>query len=161
MTGESGMRDGTAHGEWARASTLAVAYAGTEAGAADAGPAIRALLRRTPRAVLLWPEGVEPPERDGAALVPYAVPLGLDEAARRLAQAAPWGAVVLAEPGWTPLEAAHLCYIAGVRRRAGFAAEFAGVVLSDPVPEPAHAPGPERHLALLAALGLDRPEAPR
>ena len=145
---------------WVSAPCLVAAYAGGEAGVADLGPALRVLARRPEASVLLWPEGVAPPE--GRDVLTYALPDGADDAAGRIAAHAPWGVVVLAEPGWTPFEVAHLCYLAGVERRAGLAGlagEFGGAVLSDPVPEPAHAPGPERHLALLAALGLDRPLA--
>ena len=142
---------------WVSAPCVMVAYAGGDGGDADLSPALRLVARRPQPSLLLWPEGVAPPE--GRDILTYALPDGADAAAGRIAARAPWGAVILSEPGWTPLEVAHLCYLAGVERRAGLAGEFGGAVLSDPVPEPAHAPGPERHLALLAALGLDRPLA--
>ena len=157
MTGESGMRDRAAQSDWADAPSLVIGYAGTDAGVASLRPALRALAHRPGRTLLLWPAEVAPPEATGFEVLPYRLP-PTGDVVERIAAHAPWGAVVLAEPGWTALELAHLCYLAGVERRAGVAAEFGGAVLSDPVP-PVPVPAPERHLALLAALGLDRAEA--
>lgn len=52
--------------------------------------------------------------------------------------------------------AAYACYLAGIPLRAGFAPDFAGAVLSHPVPSPPSEEGHQvdRALALVSALGV-------
>ncbi len=48
----------------------------------------------------------------------------------------------------------YACYLGGIPIRAGFAADFAGAVLSHPIPPPPDEHQADRTLALLAALGI-------
>ncbi|HEU4616576.1 MAG TPA: hypothetical protein VFV10_00970 [Gammaproteobacteria bacterium] len=168
---------------WTQAATLVVAYGGGETGAHEVGPAVRVLrvALREARLILLWPAQVGVPALVAAAVderICYAEPQGsasgpatgrlatvasarMRAAALRsvpaLRAAAPWGAIVFNEPGRSAAVPIYLCCLAGVERRAGFAAEFDGGMLTNALPPPGpHTPAAERHLLLLEALGLGR-----
>ncbi len=169
-------RDAT---DWSRAPSLLIAHAGGLEGRAALGPALAALAawagRRGARltglggspppwegappreGAPLWEgaplrEGARPPHAEGDPILGPDLAVTLDGEP-------PWGAVVLSDPGHTALEIAYALYLAGVPRRAGFAPEFGGGVLSHPVPPPPPSTRPEaRHLRLLDALGLTQGE---
>src|SRR5690606_18254766 len=63
-------------------------------------------------------------------------------------------AFVFTERGAAPYVPAYLCYLAGIPYRAGVETEFAGAVLSHAVRLPPHRDDVERHLALLASVGV-------
>jgi hypothetical protein len=158
---------------WTDARALVIAYSGSAEGASAVGPAVRALRASLPetRLLLLWPASVRVPPLV-AAVVDSRIECPMPEAAgktatlkavrgmtgravRELRAAAPTGAVFFSEAGCTACVPAYLCCLAGIARRAGFAAEVAGGLLTNPLePPPAATPAPERHLFLLESLGL-------
>jgi hypothetical protein len=163
---------------WTQAARMVLAYGGSEAGAEDVAPAARVLRAALPesRVILLWPAHVRMPalmaavtdERIGyvAPAKPAIVATGTSMRTARgaalrsvhaLRASAPWGALILAEPGHVAVLPTYLCCLAGITRRAGFAAEFDGGMLTNAVrPPPEGTPPVETHLFLLEALGLGR-----
>ncbi len=114
---------------WPEAPSLLVTYAGSPAGRAALAPALRRL-RRLANATLLGPE----PERP--------IPPGV------------WGAIIFTEPGWSALEIGYALFCAGVPRRAGYATEFGGGVLTTKVKLIPGLTPAAHHDALLSALGF-------
>lgn len=167
------------HDGWTRACVLALAYAGSDRGAADLVPAARVLRGSLPRArlVLLWPAALTVPAAVARAVderidIPSLRPRGkaragakarMSRAARTacertvaaLEAACPAGVVVFTERGQAPYLPAYLCCLAGIPRRAALTEELGGGVLTDPLRPPgAEMPAAERYLYLLDALGL-------
>lgn len=159
---------------WTEARRLVLGYAGGEVAGEDVGPAARVLRCALPesRLILLWPAHVRVPALVSDVVddrIPYAAPDAAGGASMRTARAAalrsvhalraaaPWGAVILAEPGYSPVLPIYLCCLAGITRRAGFTVEFDGGMLTNALrPPPAGTPAVESHLFLLEALGLGR-----
>ena len=145
-------------GPFAEAQCLLVAHAGSPEGHPALAPALRVLARwaGTSGARLLGLWAGPPP-----ALARGVTDRDLSYTARGdldLGGEAPDAAVILTDPGHTALDLAYALHLAGVPRRAGFATEFGGGVLTDPLP-PADLPRAERHLAILSALELGWCEA--
>ncbi|EKE43849.1 hypothetical protein OCGS_2183 [Oceaniovalibus guishaninsula JLT2003] len=137
--------------DWSGAKCLLVAHVGPMTEAAALGPALKALAlwaeSRRSRLVGLWPG--QPPltgftDRDLLHVGPGPIDLHGER---------PQGAILLSDPGQSVLDLAFALHLAGIPRRAGIAAEFGGSALTDPVAPP-DLPLPERHLAVLGALGL-------
>jgi len=154
------------------ARNVVAAYAGSTRDAGSLGPALHALRRSCPGAAvwLLWPSDVAcPSELDRLAdgRTDYPVPrehggapqrgesgtallCSVQRAVERLVAAEALTALVFTEAGREPYLPAYLCYLAGVRHRAAFSAEFGGRVLTETFPPPADE-GAARHLELLRA----------
>jgi hypothetical protein len=160
---------------WKQAARIVFAYEGSEAGGEDVGPAARVLRASLPgsRLILLWPAHVRVPALVAAVMderIGYVAPANAAagpwmrtaraaalRSVHALRAAAPWGALIFAEPGHAAVLPTYLCCLAGIARRAGFAAEFDGGMLTSPLrPPAAESPAVDRHLLLLEALGLGR-----
>lgn len=153
---------------------VVAAYAGAPVGHAAFARALTALRRALPRARLwlLCPDGARLEAHDEDGMIIYPTPGGdahADAAAREatlravdlLSVCGAQAALVFTERGFAPFVPAYLCYLAGIGYRAGVEEEFGGAVLSPAVRISPCLDGVERHLALLAAVGLAPAAAPK
>ena len=145
---------------------MTLAWAGTAAGASAIVPAVQRLLdaRRDAYFILLQPSQLQPMSKLDLLVrhvIRYpvaradATSLRRSVAALRAANGRADGdiAVVFTEPGWSADVPAYIAYLAGIRARYGFEAEFGGGLLSHRAAEPT-IDGAARHLRLLEVHGL-------
>lgn len=151
--------------KWRDVDAVVAAYAGTDAGLPAYLYAAEALRRALDaRLWLLCPHDAQADWCNAEGTLVYPTPgrNGIDDGAAIDAQRAidslaacrAQAAFVLAEQGAAPYLPAYLCYLAGIPYRAGAEAEFAGAVLLPAVRLPVLCDDVERHLTLLAAVGV-------
>jgi hypothetical protein len=161
--------EGHAAARWGAGGVVVAAYAGARAGLGAFTEACLALRRALPgsRISVLCPANLRIDVVHGVdGVIEYSSPdaeRASDQAAveatlravQRLAARGAHAALVFAERGIAPYAPAYLCYLAGIAYRAGFEAEFGGAVLSPSFSLPEISDDADRHLALLAAVGLE------
>lgn len=159
---------GQAFERWRGIDAVVAAYAGSRSGFDAFDRAVHAIRNGLPaaRIRLLCPAETSPENaNDADGIIAYPKPGASavqDDAARgavlrvvdALSECGARAALVFAERGVAPYAPAYLCYLAGLEYRAGFETEFGGAVLSPSLPCPKGLDDAERHVALLAAVGL-------
>lgn|SRR5690606_10477016 len=153
--------------QWHAVGAVVAAYAGTHRGHPAFLHALTTMKQALP-AARLWVLGpadarVEADDVDGTIEYPLPGSSAVEDAAARegamdairaLEVCGASAAVVLAERGTAPYFPAYLCYLGGIAYRAGAEAEFGGTLLRPALPLADLQDDVERHLALLAAVGL-------